>query len=172
MPARKCPGSTGRFGVERCEEEAMEKQNPATDELGRLDVFVGVWDTEGEMITGPSGPQVKFTATDTYEWMPGGHFLLHRFDAHMPAGRVQGTEIIGYSQESGDYPMHSVDSRGNVSVMHARTDGDRWTFSGECMRFSGGFRDNGMIFAGLWEIRSVDGSTWQPWMQVRLRKTA
>ncbi len=150
----------------------MEKQNPATEELGRLDVFVGVWDTEGEMITGPSGPQVKFTATDTYEWMPGGHFLLHRFDANMPNGKVQGTEIIGYSPESGDYPMHSVDSLGNVSVLHARIDGDRWTFSGECMRFSGGFRDNGIVFAGLWEIRSVDGSTWQPWMQVRLRKTA
>ena len=149
----------------------MEKQKPATEELGCLDVFVGVWDTEGEMIAGPSGPPVKFAATDAYEWLPGGHFLLHRFDANMPDGKVQGIEIIGYNRESRDYPMHSVDNLGKVIVMHARIEGDIWTFSGEGIRFSGGFRENGMVFAGLWELRSDDGSTWQPWMRVRLRKT-
>ena len=148
----------------------MEKQKPATEELGRLEPLVGIWRTEGEMVSGPAGAPVKFTATDIYEWLPGGHFLLHRFDADMPDGRVQGSEIIGYSQESRDYPMHSVDDLGKVSVMHARIEGDIWTFIGEGIRFSGGFRDNGLVFAGLWELRSDDGSTWQPWMRVRMRQ--
>ena len=35
---------------------------------------------------------------------------------------------------------------------------------GEHMRFTGGFRENGNAFAGLWELRSSDGSAWRPWI--------
>ncbi|MGH7725605.1 MAG: DUF1579 family protein [Candidatus Eiseniibacteriota bacterium] len=66
----------------------MKHDSAATSELGRLNPFVGVWNTEGEMRNTPSGSSTKFKATDTYEWLPGGHFLLHRFDANMPDGNV------------------------------------------------------------------------------------
>jgi len=142
----------------------------ASADLGRLNAFVGVWDTEGTMNAGPSGQSVKFKATDTYEWLPGGHFLLHRFDADMPNGNVKGIEVIGYNQENKSYLVHSFDSVGNASVMQARIEKDTWTFIGENIRFTGGFSDKGKIFSGLWELRSGEGSSWQPWMDVRLRK--
>lgn len=148
----------------------MTKQTAASTDLECLSAFVGVWDTEGEMKASPSRQFMKFKATDTYEWLPGGHFLLHRFDADMPDGNVKGIEVIGYSQESKSYPMHSFDSLGNASVMHARIDQETWTFLGESTRFTGGFRDNGKVFAGVWELRSNDTSAWQLWMDVELRK--
>lgn len=89
-------------------------------DLGRLNPFLDIWLTEGEMKGSSSGQPAKFTATDSYEWLAGGYFLLHRFDADMPDGNVKGIEVIGYSQESNSYPMHSFDSLGSTSMMQAR----------------------------------------------------
>ena len=147
------------------------KQEAANADLGRLNAFSGHWDTEGEMKANPSGPSTRFKATDTYEWLAGGHFLLHRFDADMPDGNVQGVEIIGYNQEGKFYSMHSFDSFGKMTVMQARVDGDTWTYAGDGVRFTGGFRENGTVFAGLWELRSSEGISWQPWMEIQLRKS-
>jgi hypothetical protein len=133
----------------------------------RLGAFVGTWATEGEITAGPPG---KVKATDTYEWLPGGFFLLHRWDAHMPDGRTQGVEIIGYDAASQTYPMYSFDSAGNVGTMRAHVDGDAWTFEGESLRFTGGFRDGGETFAGAWEQRSGDGTEWSPWMDIKLSR--
>ena len=146
------------------------KPRAASSDLERLNPFLGLWDTEGEMKRGPTGQFARFKATDTYEWLPGGHFLFHRFDADMPDGKVQGIEIIGYNHENGCYPMHSFDSLGNTSLMQARLEKDTWTFVGEGLRFTGGFSDSGEVFSGLWELRPGDGAAWQPLMEVRLRK--
>lgn len=142
----------------------------ASIELDRLTPFLGAWDTEGVIRASGVGEASTFRAVDTYEWLPGGHFLVHRFDANMPEGRVQGIEIIGYSRDRGDYPMHAFDSTGHASVMRARVEQDTWTFLGDSLRFTGRFRDNGTTFGGTWEMRSVDGSSWQPWMDVTLRR--
>ena len=64
--------------------------HPATQALARLDAFAGEWETTGVMATGET-----FRATDTYEWVAGGHFLLHRFDAEMPAGPMQACRSSG-----------------------------------------------------------------------------
>jgi hypothetical protein len=149
----------------------MTNPTAPCSELERLDAFVGVWRTDGEMNAGPSGQPAKFAATDIYEWLPGGHFLLHRFDADMPEGRLQGIEVIGYSPNDGCYPMHSFDSQGNASSMQARFEQGTWTFVGENVRFTGGFREAGKVFAGLWERRSADGAPFQAWMNVELVKT-
>ena len=90
----------------------------------------------------------------------------------MPDGAVKGIEIIGYSDESKSYPMHSFDSSGNASVMHARIDKRTWAFTGENVRFMGSFRDQGKVFAGLWELRSSEELDWRPWMDVCLTKVS
>jgi hypothetical protein len=148
----------------------MTKSIAASIELERLTPFLGDWETQGEMKTSPSEQPAQFRAIDTYEWLPGGHFLLHRFDADMPSGKVQGIEVIGYSRESNSYPMQSFDSLGNTNLMQARLENETWTFVGEGIRFTGGFRENGRVFAGLWEQRSGVGEAWEPWMDVRLKK--
>lgn len=136
----------------------------------RLDAFVGTWNTEGQVRASSSGPAVRIAAIDTYQWLEGGFFLLHRWDAQMPDGNTKGIEVIGYDAASKTYPMHSFDNLGNVAVMHASVDGNRWTFTGESVRYTGGFSDDGKTFAGLWERRSDDGASWSPWMDVTLRK--
>jgi hypothetical protein len=148
----------------------MAKQKAASTDLARLNAFVGEWKTKGEIKNSPSGQPVKFKAKDRYEWLPGGHFLFHRFDADMPESNIKGIEIIGYSPETGSYSMYSFDSLGNATVMQGRMDGETWRFVGENVRFAGSFDDGGKVFAGVWEMRSGDGSAWQPWMDIKLKK--
>jgi hypothetical protein len=107
---------------------------------------------------------------DTYEWLPGGFFLLHRVDVRIGGERVEAVEIIGWDASTGTYFAHSFDSRGNVESMRASVEGGVWTFLGEAERFTGGFGDGGRTLSGTWERR--DGSRWLPWMDVRLTKTA
>jgi len=148
----------------------MSTQKAATENLQPLEPFVGIWETEGKMRASASGQPEKFSANDTYEWVSGGHFLLHRFDADMPDGKVKGIEFIGYDRDSQSYLMRSFDNSGSVTLMRARLEKDTWTFVGEGIRFTGGFRENGKIFEGLWELRSEDQAAWQPLMDVSLRK--
>jgi hypothetical protein len=152
---------TGAKGV------AMSRQGAATPALSRLDPFEGAWDTAGEVL-GES--PIAFGATDEYEWVAAGHFLLHRFVAHMPDGDVSGIEVIGHSAETDTYSMHSFDSSGSSAAMTAAVDGDRWVYTGELTRFTGGFSADGQLFSGLWETRGDATSDLQPWMRVRLTK--
>lgn len=88
----------------------------------------------------------------------------------MPDGNVKGIEVIGYSKESQTFPMYSFDSLGNTMLMQGKSEGDKWIFSGESIRFTGSFCDDGRTFSGLWELRSSEEVKWQPWMNVILKK--
>lgn len=149
----------------------MSSPTAATPAHEALAPFVGTWNTQGEVkLLGPSGRAAPFHATDNYEWLPGGHFLLHRFASHMPDGDIEGVEVIGYDASKKIYTLHSYDSQGNAGQMQATVDGDQWAFNGGNMRFRGGFRDAGRVFAGTWEMRERMTGPWRTWMTVELRK--
>ena len=73
----------------------------------RLDMFVGKWRTtgqsfaEGQRIDDPRASAVPWTSEESYEWLPGGHFLLHRWDATVGTYPFKGTEIIGFDESRG-----------------------------------------------------------------------
>lgn len=143
----------------------------ATAALAPLAAFVGQWNTQGEVkLLGPSGRGAPFRATDSYEWLPGGHFLLHRFVSHMPDGTVEGIEVIGYDASRKLYTMQSYDNQGNATAMQASVDGDQWTFTGNNVRFRGGFAEGGQVFSGVWEMRERLNVSWRTWMTVELRR--
>ncbi|HYG38203.1 MAG TPA: DUF1579 family protein [Cytophagales bacterium] len=134
-----------------------------------LDAFVGKWNTIGHFQTDASEPLVTITGTDTYEWLPGGFFLLHRVDVQMGNEKNETLEIIGYDEKSNTYPMHYFDNKGNTGSMQANFDNGTWTFLGESMRFTGGFREEGKILSGIWE-QSFNGTEWVPLMDIKLTK--
>lgn len=140
-------------------------------EMRRLEAFAGRWTTEGEIRGTADAPAVRFTAVDTYEWMPGGFFLLHHVDARMGGGELKALEVIGYDAATGTYPMRSFDSLGNTGTHQASVRDGVWTFQGDAERFTGRFSADGGTITGLWE-RSDDGATWVPWMDVTLTRDA
>jgi hypothetical protein len=137
-------------------------------EHARLAPFVGRWKTAGQVLSGDATPEFEFAGTDTYEWVPGGFFLLHRVDVNMGGERVQALEIIGWDAEREAYFARSYDHQGNVAEMRAVVRDGTWTFLGDAERFTGAFGDHGATLGGRWERR--EGGRWLPWMDVRLTK--
>src|SRR5450432_4171904 len=77
-PGNGCLSVLGiQFGhrIEYQREPAMIKTN-----LEHLNVFAGKWLTNGQQHQGAVGPAAKITAVETYEWLPGERFLIHRFE--------------------------------------------------------------------------------------------
>jgi hypothetical protein len=135
----------------------------------RLDVFVGRWETEGQITDPSSGRTSRLTAVDTYEWLPGEFFLLHRVDGRMGEAEVKAIEIIGFDASSRTYFTHSFDNQGRAAAYKATLEDGVWTITGDAERFRGEFSDDRKKLTGKWE-RSPDGSRWVPWMDIQLTK--
>lgn len=134
-----------------------------------LSVFVGTWKTTGATRATADVPSEPIDATDRYEWMAGGYFLLHHIDSRTPHA-LKAMEIIGGPQDAdGGSPVTGFDSEGQTFSSVYRLDGRAFHISGPTARFAGGFSEDGETLGGVWE-RSDDGSTWSPWMDITLAK--
>src|SRR5262245_31276893 len=71
-----------------------QRQRPP--ELQQLDVFIGRWMTEGETVAAPAAPAVAIVASDVYQWLPGGRFVMHPAYGRIGTVGVGGVEIIGF----------------------------------------------------------------------------
>ena len=142
-------------------------------ETRRLDVLAGMWSSEGRTLPSPSAPSVRITGTDTYEWMTGGFFLVHRVDVRMGGSKVEVIEMIGpYDPADRSYPMRSFDNQGNFATMTARVRDDGvWTFTGASERTTLTIGDDANTMTARWE-RTDDGSTWRHWMDMTFTKTS
>ena len=153
-------------------------------ETRRLGALVGRWRSEGHIV---GEPPVPIEGTDIYEWLPGGFFLIHHVDVVVGDQPVQAIEIIGeYDPATDSFTGRAYDNLGNVTIMHARVDDDGvWTFTGagdvapaaqpSSANVSGAVRSTLTVsqdtrsMTARWE-RSDDGSSWQPWMQMRFTR--
>ncbi|MBG9941083.1 DUF1579 family protein [Brevibacillus formosus] len=142
------------------------KPDPA---LSHLNVFVGKWMTEGLITESPSGPAVKLKAIDTYEWLPGGFFLIHHVDGLMGDKEVKTIEIIGYDASNQVYFTHAYDNHGSMASYYANLLGRDWKITGNTERFSGKFSVDGNTLIGTWELLGND-EKWTHWMDIRLTK--
>jgi len=139
--------------------------------MARLNIFVGKWITEGAIYESPTGPTLQLNAVDTYEWMPGGHFLIHHVDGYMGKDEVKAIEIIGYDASAQNYATHSYDNHGSISAYQANLLDRTWTITGESERFTGMFSEDGRSLTGRWEL-SNDGKIWVHWMDIKLTKSS
>ena len=133
-----------------------------------LTPFIGTWRTTGNMKVEDSESDLRITGTDTYEWLPGGFFILHKVDVLIGEDRKESIEVIGYDAASNNYPMHSYDNHGETSVLHASEHHGIWTFLGDNIRFTGAFSEDGNTISGIWEQATSD--TWELLMDIKLER--
>jgi hypothetical protein len=143
---------------------ATEIQSPPTPsaELRRLDVFVGKWPTEGlsyglgQSKENPYDSPVRWSGEESYEWLPGGFFLIRHFSAQIGDIPLNGIETIGYDAASQTYPSYTFDSYGRVhSAQRTFLDGI-WSYTGPEYRATYTFRNDGNAMATHWEWLSQD----------------
>jgi hypothetical protein len=152
-------------------QQQPRKAGPAQQ---RLSVFVGRWRTEGRT-TDDDVPSASIRSSDEYEWLPGGFFVVHRWDGNVGETEVQGIEVIGYDSNGGTYQTHFFDSDGNSGSEQLSVRDRTWTWVGRQVMGSDWHRctslvsDDGNTMQAKHE-RSNDGESWRPWMDVTLRR--
>jgi hypothetical protein len=135
--------------------------------MSRFEVFIGVWNTTGEVLETAAGPAGTLTATDTYRWLPGRHFLLHDVDARFGPRPTRSMEVIGFDAKKKQHFARSFDDQGTTEAFVVALDGRRWSIDGESVRFKGSFDSRKNRLAGLWELKGK-ASRWQAWMRIEL----
>src|ERR1700754_3381886 len=131
----------------------------------RLDVFVGKWNTRGQTKAGNEGPAMIITGTDSYEWMPGGFFLVHQWHVRIGSEESRGMEVIGYNAKTRSYPTYSFDDQGNICTYQASEYEGKWAFRSRSERATVEISEDGTTITANWE-QLTDGLNWQPWMEV------
>lgn len=135
--------------------------------MSRFDIFIGVWNTRGDVLETDDAPAGTLVATDTYRWMTGGHFLVHDVDARFGDEPARSMEIVGYDTKRRKHVARSFDDRGSFEELIVQLRGRRWTITGDAVRFDGRFSADGDTLAGLWERKGKRGR-WQPWIRLEL----
>jgi hypothetical protein len=161
MDPERAPDQTPRLA------DAAEHRRLPQHEL--LSSLIGKWMTVGETIPTDGSPALEIQASDIYEWVAGGFFVVHTAYGRIGDSNVGGVEIIGYEPESGRFRTHFFDSQGNVSNQDLTFHDGRWTWSGPHARATGVLSDDGQSMPTLHEW-SDDGVDWRPSMNVTLRK--
>ncbi len=120
--------------------------------LRKLDGFVGTWEMKGRTL----GSEVdNITAHTTFEWLPGGHFLLQRFAADFVGMDIQSFEVIRYDPATGTFPSTVYSNMAPMPLPYRwAIDSDGLTIKAEAL---------GATFHGRWnEDRTVFSGGWRP----------
>ncbi|MEC5399873.1 DUF1579 family protein [Uliginosibacterium sp. H1] len=138
--------------------------------MSRFEVFIGTWNTSGEVLATEAGPAGVLRATDTYRWLPGKHFILHEVDARFDDQPTRSVEVVGYDLATKGYFARSFDDQGVSGLYAVELRGLRWRIDSESMRFDGRFSKDGDRLSGLWELKGASGR-WQPWIRLMLERS-
>jgi hypothetical protein len=141
----------------------------ATAELEPLEIFIGKWITVGETVATDDAPAAGIFASDIYEWMPGGFFILHTAYGRIGDQDVGGTEIIGYDPGTKAFRTWFFDSRGGITTETLTLEGRRATWQGENVRATSDFSEDGEVQPCVHQRLDGDGS-WVDAMRITLTK--
>src|SRR5262245_33312692 len=80
-----------------------------------LEPFVGRWHMEGQQLPGPTRLAAPISALQTYEWLPGKHVLVHRFDGHIGDHTAASIESISFDDDRQCYRAYSFYDNGQMN---------------------------------------------------------
>ena len=64
--------------------------------MSKFEVFIGTWNTTGEVLETEASPAGILSATDTYRWLPGKHFIVRDVDARFDTQPTRSMEVMGF----------------------------------------------------------------------------
>jgi len=146
-------------------------------EVGKLAVWVGAWQYEGEAQASPLGPAAKVSGRQTGRLVMNGFALEWTGEEKGPFGGVQFGEMDVYDPAAKNYPYLGYQNDGTIWSGALIASGSTWkatgtiTFKGTTykLRQETSFSADGKSFTWKNEI-STDGKTWIPWVQGKMTK--
>jgi hypothetical protein len=142
----------------------MKERSPSP-EMATLEPLVGEWSVEA---MAPWAPPGDLRGRTVFEWMPGGTFLLQRWEVPIEEA-PDGLAVVGPDSNKNGYVQHYFDSRGVARLYAMSFDDGVWRLDRTkadfspldfSQRFTGALSDNGSTIRARWEI-CHDGSTWE-----------
>ena len=137
--------------------------------MSRFNVFIGTWNTTGNVFPIGDSPRTDLIATDTYLWLPGQHFIVHQVDARFGGAAARSMEVMGYDSKRKKHVSRSYDDQGESEDFVLELRGRRWSISGATVRFNGSFDATRNRLTGLWEMKPPK-SQWQSWIDLILER--
>lgn len=141
----------------------------AANRMSRFEIFIGVWNTTGDVLATEKAPATTLVATDIYRWLPGNRFIAHEADARFGGKPTRSLEILGHDAKKRKHFAHAYDDQGVAEVFEVELAGRRWRIHGATTRFDGRFDASHATMRGLWELKSSKGR-WQPWIELALAR--
>ncbi|NJO12318.1 MAG: DUF1579 domain-containing protein, partial [Gammaproteobacteria bacterium] len=83
------------------QQASVSQGNTRSPEYERLEAFIGEWLLEGRQLDGPFGPPAQVSARQSFEWLPGGLFLIMRFDGRVGQTPAACIEVTGHHAVTG-----------------------------------------------------------------------
>ncbi len=151
--------------------------NKSAPDLVCLQPLAGKWHTEGQQIDGPFGPAAPFVAVETFEWLDGGHFLVHRLDGKFGQRPAACMEILGRNP-AGELFAQSFYNDGHTNTWRLAEDSQTLVLSGgwakgeadgHQVRCTVSFTEAGNTMNCKWE-QSRDGQSWLTFMDTHATK--
>jgi hypothetical protein len=146
-------------------------------ELRRLEPLVGQWIVEGYAEASLAGPAGPVKSRESFEWLNGEYFLVHRYETHFGNQPVQrGIMYWGYDESKQGFLLHFFSNNGpftrDGNIYEGQLRADAIVCTGPA-RFTMPIDEHGKVAVGpgqsfelTWELRDADG-VWRPWMRDR-----
>jgi uncharacterized protein (TIGR02246 family) len=137
------------------------------EHLGPLAPIIGRWRTSGSVLDEKGGVIMTIAGTDTYTWLPGGHWIVHEADVTIGDQRRQILELIGGRDErSGGWQMHAFDTDDSPGFMRLSiVEPGLLLLEGDGVRSWFRPQAGPTYMTTLWE-REIE-QTWIAWMDMR-----
>ena len=143
----------------------------------RLDTFIGTWKTEGQQYASPMGPPGRVDALESYEWLTGHSFVVHRFEGHVGGEPAASIEIIDAGSATKSYPVHTYYSNGLARDWRLQERGPTgwlltgtWTMGEKEAHVRCTIIESDGVLTERWEYAS-DGVDWKPSWDVKSVRT-
>ncbi len=123
----------------------------------QLKSFVGQWTIEGENGVGEAKTPVH--GEETYEWLDGGFFLLHKFNRHIGARNSTGLGWISYDSKTKTYFSCTISNSGFLRIYEVEISDHQMIISGETERATIKLSPDCEVLHIYWD-ECRDGTNW------------
>jgi hypothetical protein len=136
-------------------------------ELDLLNVFIGHWHAEGDLYGDKHSEHLPYAwvgrweSDETYHWMSGRYFVVHRWHARVGERSFKGLEIIGYDACLREYFSRLFDNDGHTIKYRISVEDGNWRFSEPCTRSNVAVNADGDTMTLQSEWRH-EGGDWVP----------
>jgi hypothetical protein len=161
--------------MKKKDDTQISQQPPPPDpELQRLAPLLGTWNSVGQSIDSLAGPAGTVRATETFEWLKGGYFLVSHYEIVWDEGGEPNYGVMywGYDSAAGKFQTHFFNDQGPYdeagSIYEGVVADGKLTFTGPA-RFQYELDEDGRIKVNpdgtitvLWWLRDIEG-VWKFW---------